>query len=154
MTAYEAARMELEIKYCKKLERTLADLRQELENLKREATGEEVEEEERKGEKDMLPVRPRTARAAGMAGYVASGHDVGEVMSLLHRAMEGRSGVEVPRILRVAQEMGLLLRVPSYEVVRSEFGEIGARNGFYRGSRACLTDDETERFSRLLKGNI
>ena len=42
--------MELEIKYCKKLERTLADLRQELENLKREATGEEVEEEERKGE--------------------------------------------------------------------------------------------------------
>ena len=50
MTAYEAARLELEIKYCKKLERTLADLRQELENLKREATGEEVEEEERKGE--------------------------------------------------------------------------------------------------------
>ena len=52
MTAFEAARLELEIKYCKKLERTLADLCQELENLKREATGEEVEEEERKGEKD------------------------------------------------------------------------------------------------------
>ena len=50
MTAYEAARLELDIKYYKKLERTLADLRQELENLKRVATGEEVEEEERKGE--------------------------------------------------------------------------------------------------------
>ena len=37
MTAYEADRMELEIKYCKKLERTLADLRQELENLRRVA---------------------------------------------------------------------------------------------------------------------
>ena len=152
MTAYEAEHLELEIKYCKKLECMLADLRQQLEDLLREATGEEVEEEERKGEKDMLPVRPRTARAAGMAGYVASGHDVGEVMRLLHRAMEGRSGVEVPRILRMAQEMGLLLRVPSYEVVRSEFGEIGASSGFYRGRDSKLTDKERQRYLMLLRG--
>lgn len=87
MTAYEAARMELEIKYCKKLERTLADLRQELENLKREA-----------------------------------------------------------------QEMGLLLRVPSYEVVRSEFGEIGASSGFYRRRDSKLTDKERQRYLMLLRG--
>lgn len=98
MTAYEAARMELEIKYCKKLERTLADLRQELENLKREATGEEREKEERKGEK------------------------------------------------------GLLLRVPSYEVVRSEFGEIGVGSGFYRGRDSKLTDKERQRYLMLLRG--
>ena len=98
MTAFEAARLEVDIKYYKKLERTLADLRQELENLKREATGEEGEKKERKGEK------------------------------------------------------GLLLRVPSYEVVRSEFGEIGVGSGFYRRRDSKLTDKERQRYLMLLRG--
>ena len=54
MTAFEAARMELDIELCKDLEHALARYRQQLENLKRMATGEEAEEEERKGERDML----------------------------------------------------------------------------------------------------
>lgn len=51
MTAFEAARMELDIELCKDLEHALARYRQQLENLKRMATGEEAEKEERKGEK-------------------------------------------------------------------------------------------------------
>ena len=43
--------MELDIELCKDLEHALARYRQQLENLKRMAPGEEVEEEERKGEK-------------------------------------------------------------------------------------------------------
>lgn len=153
MTACEAAHIEFEIELCKNLERDLARYRQRLEGMFWEAPCEEGSEEEKVERKERRRKKRQPTRATGMAGLVACGHDAQEVMDLLHRVLEGRSGVEVPRILKVAQEMGLLLKVPSYEVVQKEFGSIGARNGFYRGVRTHLTDEETKLFSHLLGGD-
>ena len=59
----------------------------------------------------------------GMEDLVAPGYDKQNVLIRLHRAIEGRSGVEVPRILMVARDMGLLTKVPSWKIAADEFGK-------------------------------
>ena len=87
----------------------------------------------------------------GMADLVAPGYDKQNVLIRLHRAIEGRSGVEVPRILMVARDMGLLTKVPSWDVAREEFGQIGAQSGYYKGKEKGLTDDEMNQYEKLLQ---
>lgn len=87
----------------------------------------------------------------GMADLVAPGYDKQNVLIRLHRAIEGRSGVEVPRILMVARDMGLLTKVPSWKIATAEFGNIGAKSGYFRGKSTRLSDEEIERFSSLLE---
>ncbi len=87
----------------------------------------------------------------GMADLVAPGYDKQNVLVRLHRAIEGRSGVEVPRILMVARDMGLLTKVPSWDVAREEFGQIGAQSGYYKGKEKGLTDDEMNQYEKLLQ---
>lgn len=106
--------------------------------------GEAEEWEEGAGERTEGPAQK------GMADLVAPGYDKQNVLIRLHRAIEGRSGVEVPRILMVARDMGLLTKVPSWDVAREEFGQIGAKSGYYRGMNTILTNEEKVKYMWLL----
>lgn len=86
-----------------------------------------------------------------MADLVVPGHDRQQVLDQLHRAIAGRSGVEVPRILMVARDMKLLTKVPSWKMARREFGDIGAQSGYYRGKNTMLTEEETRDYTKLLE---
>ena len=82
---------------------------------------------------------------------MAPGLDKQNVLVRLHRAIEGHNGVEVPRILTVAQKKGLIVKVPSWKIATAEFGNIGAKSGYFRGKSTRLSDEEIERFSSLLE---
>ena len=110
--------------------------------------GEAEEWEDGAGERTEGPAQK------GMADLVAPGLDKQNGLGRLHRAIEGRSGVEVPRILMVARDMGLLTKVPSWDVAREEFGQIGAQSGYYKGKEKGLTDDETERYTAQLRQEL
>ena len=94
---------------------------------------------------------PHISSPRTMADLVPPGHDRQEVLALLHRVIDGRTGVEVPRILIVAHQMGLITKVPSYEMARREFGDIGAQSGYYRGKNSMLTEEETRDYTKLLE---
>lgn len=132
------------------IERALARYRQRLEGM-REETPDDADERgnEETVERSAKRGRKKVTGKGGMADCVARGHDTAGVLAQLHRAIDGRSGVEVPRILRVAQLLGLLRKVPSWEVAQREFGDIGARSGYYKAKNEPLTEGERTSFGRL-----
>lgn len=86
----------------------------------------------------------RRKRELCFRDYVIDKEKADSMMALFHRMLDGRYGVAVTRFLQVAAHIGVINGVPPFSVVTREFGDIGARNGFYRALRTHFTQEEQE----------
>ena len=102
----------------------------------------------------MAGQRGEAAHKCGMRRYVVSQERADDALHRLREVLVGRNGVVVPRMLRVAVEIGMLHKVPSYEVAHREFGDIGAKAGYYRALNGHLTDREADTYRRLLEASL
>ena len=73
-----------------------------------------------------------------------------EHLCRLHRYMEGLKGKRAAFIIQMAKRLGWLAELPSYEGIKGEFGDIGARSNFMRYLTMKMTEEEKEDIEQLM----
>lgn len=72
-----------------------------------------------------------------------------EHLGQLHRMIDGRRGKHVAQVIQYAFELGWFDSAPTYQAMAKEFGNIGARSGFYDYMDLRMTDAERSQIVRL-----
>lgn len=78
--------------------------------------------------------------------YIPNDLDKGKIMQKLHSIVDGKSGVDVIKVLRSAIDAGVVINMPSYADLTKTFDVKLAKSYFYRVKDKMFLDSELKPF--------